>query len=146
MRISDWSSDVCSSDLIITAAGVINACYLTNRDLKDVKVVVNGAGAAAIACTELIKAMGVRSDNVIMCDRKGVIYQGRPEGMDQWKSAHAAKTSARTLEDALKGADIFLGLSAADAVKPEMVRDMAAKPIIFRSEERRVGNEGVSRC
>src|SRR3546814_530298 len=116
---------------IITAAGVINACYLTNRDLKDVKVVVNGAGAAAIACTELIKAMGVRSDNVIMCDRKGVIYQGRPEGMDQWKSAHAAKTSARTLEDALKGADIFLGLSAAGAVKPEMVRDMAAKPIIF---------------
>src|SRR3546814_18894240 len=84
---------------IITAAGVINACYLTNRDPKDVKVVVNGAGAAAIACTELIKAMGVRSDNVIMCDRKGVIYQGRPEGMDQWKSAHAAKTSARTLED-----------------------------------------------
>src|SRR3546814_2487966 len=78
---------------MITAAGDINVCYLTNRDLKDVKVVVNGAGAAAIACTELIKAMGVRSDNVIMCDRKGVIYQGRPEGMDQWKSAHAAKRS-----------------------------------------------------
>src|SRR3546814_7813747 len=116
---------------MITAAGDINVCYLTNRDRMDVKVVVNGAGAAAIACTELIKAMGVRSDNVIMCDRKGVIYQGRPEGMDQWKSAHAAKTSARTLEDALKGADIFLGLSAAGAVKPEMVRDMAAKPIIF---------------
>src|SRR3546814_17907765 len=75
--------------------------------------------------------MGGRSDNVIMCDRKGVIYQGRPEGMDHWKSAHAAKTSARTLEDALKGADIFLGLSAAGAVKPEMVRDMAAKPLIF---------------
>src|SRR3546814_13376516 len=130
MRISDWSSDVCSSDL----------------------------------------------------DRKGVIYQGRPEGMDQWKSAHAAKTSARTLEDALKGADIFLGLSAAGAVKPEMVRDMAAKPIIFamanpdpeisppeakaarpdaiiatgrsdypnqvnnRTEERRVGKTSVSTC
>src|SRR3546814_16290183 len=131
MRISDWSSDVCSSDLIITAAGVINACYLTNRDLKDVKVVVNGAGAAAIACTELNKAMGVRSDNVIMCDRKGVIYQGRPAGMDQWKSANAAKTSARTLEDELKGAAIFLGLSEAGAVKPETVRTMATKPTLF---------------
>src|SRR3546814_6101266 len=75
--------------------------------------------------------MGVRSENFIMCDRKGGIDQGRPEGMDQWKSAHAAKTSARTLEDALKDADIFLVLSAGGAVKPEMVRDMAAKPIIF---------------
>src|SRR3546814_20038953 len=98
---------------IITAAGVINACYLTNRDPKDVKVVVNGAGAAAIACPELIKAMGVRSDNVIMCDRKGVIYQGRHEGRDQWKSAHVAKTSGRTQEDALKGAANDHGLSAA---------------------------------
>jgi malate dehydrogenase (oxaloacetate-decarboxylating)(NADP+) len=115
---------------IITAAGLINACYLTGRDMKDVKVVVNGAGAAAIACTALIKSMGVRHDNVIMCDRKGVIYQGR-EGLDQWKSAHAAKTDARTLEEALKGADIFLGLSAAGALKPEMVMDMAPKPIIF---------------
>src|SRR3546814_1919315 len=90
MRISDWSSDVCSSDLddqhgtaIITAAGLINACYLTGRDLATVKVVVNGAGAAAIACTELIKAMGVRHENVIMCDRKGTIYQGRTEGIDR---------------------------------------------------------------
>ncbi|HKX35489.1 MAG TPA: NADP-dependent malic enzyme, partial [Rhizorhapis sp.] len=116
---------------IITAAGVINACYLTGRDLQDVKVVVNGAGAAAIACTELIKAMGVRHDNVIMCDRKGVIYQGRTEGMDQWKSAHAARTEARSLDEALKGADIFLGLSAAGALKPDMVKDMAPKPIIF---------------
>jgi len=116
---------------IITAAGLINACFLTGRELKDVKVVVNGAGAAAIACTELIKSMGVRHDNVIMCDRKGVIWQGRPDGMDQWKSAHAANTEARTLEEALKGADIFLGLSAAGALKPEMVRDMAKRPIIF---------------
>ncbi|MBA3676008.1 MAG: NADP-dependent malic enzyme [Sphingosinicella sp.] len=116
---------------IITAAGLINACYLTQRELKDVKVVVNGAGAAAIACTELIKAMGVRHDNVIMCDRKGVIYQGRAEGMDQWKSAHAAVTEARTLSEALAGADIFLGLSAAGALKPEMVKDMAPSPIIF---------------
>jgi len=116
---------------IITAAGLINACLLTGRNLKDVKVVVNGAGAAAIACTELIKAMGVRHDNVIMCDRSGVIYQGREDGMDQWKSAHAANTEARTLTEALVGADIFLGLSAAGALKPEMVKDMAKAPIIF---------------
>jgi malate dehydrogenase (oxaloacetate-decarboxylating)(NADP+) len=93
--------------------------------------VVNGAGAAAIACTALIKAMGVRPDHVTMCDRKGVIYEGRAESMDQWKSAHAVKTEARTLTDALKGADVFLGLSAAGALKPEMVKDMAPKPIIF---------------
>jgi malate dehydrogenase (oxaloacetate-decarboxylating)(NADP+) len=116
---------------IITAAGLINACLLTGRTLADVKVVVNGAGAAAIACTELIKAMGVRHDHVIMCDRKGVIYQGRTEGMDQWKSAHAVPTDRRTLSEALEGADIFLGLSAAGALKPEMVMNMAAKPIIF---------------
>ena len=94
-------------------------------------MVVNGAGAAAIACTALIKAMGVRHDHVIMCDRKGVIYQGREGNMDQWKSAHAAKTDARTLEEALKGADVFLGLSAAGALKPEMVKEMAPSPIIF---------------
>jgi malate dehydrogenase (oxaloacetate-decarboxylating)(NADP+) len=116
---------------IITAAGLINACHLTGRDLKDIRVVVNGAGAAAIACTELIKAMGVPHDHVIMCDRKGVIYQGRTEGMDQWKSAHAVPTDARTLHDALKGADVFLGLSAAGALKPEMVEEMAPSPIIF---------------
>ncbi|HEX8307183.1 MAG TPA: NADP-dependent malic enzyme [Allosphingosinicella sp.] len=115
---------------IITAAGLINACYLTRRELKDIRVVVNGAGAAAIACTELIKAMGVRNDHVIMCDRKGVIWQGR-EGLDQWKSAHAVITDARTLEEALVGADVFLGLSAAGALKPEMVVAMAPQPIIF---------------
>jgi malate dehydrogenase (oxaloacetate-decarboxylating)(NADP+) len=116
---------------IITAAGLINACYLTGRALSDIKVVVNGAGAAAIACTELIKAMGVPHGNVIMCDRKGVIWQGRPEGMDQWKSAHAVPTDARSLTEALVGADVFLGLSAAGALKPEMVCDMAPRPIIF---------------
>ena len=116
---------------IITAAGLINAVMLTGRDMKDVKVVVNGAGAAAIACTALIKAMGVRHDNVIMCDRAGVIYQGREKGMDQWKSAHAAKTEARTLEEALVGADIFLGLSAKDALTPAFLEKMAPSPIIF---------------
>ena len=116
---------------IITAAGLINACALTGRELKDIKVVVNGAGAAAIACTELIKAMGVRQTNVIMCDRQGVIYQGRTDNMDQWKSAHAVPTTSRTLEEALVGADVFLGLSAAGAVKGHMVEAMAPAPIIF---------------
>src|SRR5574339_687735 len=115
---------------IITAAGLINACHLTNRKFKDIKVVVNGAGAAAIACTELIKAMGVAHNNVIMCDRKGPLYPGR-DGMDQFKSAHAVPTDARSLEEALVGADVFLGLSAAGALKPEMVEEMAPKPIIF---------------
>src|SRR5688500_7099447 len=115
---------------IITAAGLINACFLTNRKLGDIQVVVNGAGAAAIACTELIKAMGVRGDQVIMCDRKGVIHKARSD-LDQWKSAHAVETDARTLEEALVGADVFLGLSAAGALKPEMVKAMAPQPIIF---------------
>ena len=115
---------------IITAAGLINACHLTGRAFADVKVVVNGAGAAAIACTELIKSMGVAHNNVIMCDRKGPLYPGR-EGMDQFKSAHAVPTDARSLEEALVGADVFLGLSAAGALKPDMVEAMAPKPIIF---------------
>jgi len=115
---------------IITAAGLLNACYLTDRKIEDVKVVVNGAGAAAIACTALIKAMGVRHENVIMCDRSGPITPGR-DGVDQWKSAHAVATDATSLEEALKGADIFLGLSAAGALKPEWVAEMGDKPIIF---------------
>jgi malate dehydrogenase (oxaloacetate-decarboxylating)(NADP+) len=115
---------------IITAAGLINACLLTGRELKDVRVVVNGAGAAAIACTELIKAMGVRGDHVIMCDRKGVIHKGRTD-LDQWKSAHAVDTDRRTLADALQGADVFLGLSAANVLSPEMVKSMGEEPIIF---------------
>ncbi len=116
---------------IITAAGLINACLLTGRDIRDIKVVVNGAGAAAIACTSLIKAMGLPGDQLIMCDRSGVIYRGREEAMDQWKSAHAVDTTARTLTEALEGADVFLGLSAAGALKPEMIRKMAPNPIIF---------------
>ena len=116
---------------IITAAGLVNACHLTGRKFADVKVVVNGAGAAALACTALIKSMGVRHNNVTVCDRQGVIYRGREGGMDQWKSAHAIDTDARTLEEALVGADIFLGLSAAGALKPEYVKHMAPQPIIF---------------
>lgn len=115
---------------IIAAAGLINACHLTGRKMGELKMVVNGAGASALACTALIKAMGVRHDNVIVCDRKGPIYPGR-EGVDQWKSAHAAETEARSLEEALVGADVFLGLSAAGALKPEWVKKMADHPIIF---------------
>ena len=115
---------------IICAAGLINACLLTGRTLGEIKVVVNGAGAAAIACTELMKAMGVRHDNVIMCDRTGVIYQGR-DGVNQWQSAHAAVTERRTLKEALVDADVFLGLSAAGALKGDMVVEMAKAPIIF---------------
>jgi malate dehydrogenase (oxaloacetate-decarboxylating)(NADP+) len=116
---------------IISAAGLLNACFLTGRELKDVKIVVNGAGAAAIACTALIKAIGAKHENVIMCDRSGVIYRGRPGGLDQWKSAHAVDTDARTLEEALVGADIFLGLSAKGALKAEWMEKMAPQPIIF---------------
>ncbi|WP_417622536.1 NADP-dependent malic enzyme [Parasphingorhabdus sp.] len=115
---------------IIAAAGLINACLLTDRKIEDIKVVVNGAGAAAIACASLIKSLGVPHDNLIMCDRSGVIYRGRDD-VDQWKSAHAIDTDARDLTDALQGADCFLGLSAAGALKPEMVKNMAAQPIIF---------------
>ncbi len=116
---------------IIAAAGLINACALTGRALADIKMVVNGAGAAAIACTELIKAMGVPHANIIMCDRTGVIYQGRTDGMDQWKSAHAVPTQTRTLAEAIVGADVFLGLSAAGALSADMVKQMAPNPIIF---------------
>ncbi len=116
---------------IITAAALINACHLTDRRLADIRVVVNGAGAAAIACTELIKAMGVPRDHVIMCDRHGVIWQGREEAMDQWKSAHAVVTDKRSLAEVIAGADVFLGLSAAGALSAENVKEMAPSPIIF---------------
>ncbi|WP_234730915.1 NADP-dependent malic enzyme [Acidocella facilis] len=116
---------------IISAAGLINACHLTGRDIKDIKIVVNGAGAASISCTELAKALGVKPNNVILCDSKGVIYKGRTEGMNQWKSAHAAETDARTLAEAIEGADVFYGLSVAGALTKEMVKKMAKQPIIF---------------
>jgi malate dehydrogenase (oxaloacetate-decarboxylating)(NADP+) len=116
---------------IIAAAGLMNALHLTGRDIKSTKLVCNGAGAAGIACLELLKAIGFTADNVILCDTKGVIYQGRTEGMNQWKSAHAAKTSARTLSQALAGADAFFGLSVKGAVTRDMVKSMADRPIIF---------------
>ncbi|SNT23855.1 NADP-dependent malic enzyme [Tropicimonas sediminicola] len=116
---------------VICAAGLINALHLTGKKLEECRIVLNGAGAAGIACIELIKAMGARHDNCIVCDTKGVIYQGRTEGMNQWKSAHAAKTKARTLDEAMVGADVFLGVSVKGAVTPEMVAAMADDPVIF---------------
>ncbi|MBF0354663.1 MAG: NADP-dependent malic enzyme [Alphaproteobacteria bacterium] len=116
---------------IIAAAGLLNALDLTGRDIKTVKLVVNGAGAAGIACLELIKALGLPHNNALLCDTKGVVYQGRTEGMNQWKSAHAVPTKARTLEQALEGADVFLGLSVKGCVTQAMVKAMAPKPILF---------------
>ena len=116
---------------VICAAGLINALHLSNKKIEDVKIVLNGAGAAGIACLELLKSMGARHENCIMCDTKGVIYQGRTEGMNQWKSAHAVKTETRTLEEAMVGCDVFLGVSAKGAVTPQMVASMADNPVIF---------------
>ncbi len=116
---------------IITTAALINALDISGKSIKDIKVVINGAGASAIACTNLFKNSGVPSENVIMLDRKGVVYRGRTEGMDQWKSAHAVETKKRTLEEAINGADVFLGLSAKGALKKELVKTMAKNPIIF---------------
>ncbi len=116
---------------IIAAAGLINALELTGRDFKNTRLVCNGAGAAAIACIELIKAMGFKPENITLCDTKGVIYQGRTEGMNQWKSAHAVKTDRRTLAEAMEGADVVLGLSQKGAFTADMIRSMADNPIIF---------------
>jgi malate dehydrogenase (oxaloacetate-decarboxylating)(NADP+) len=116
---------------IIAAAGLLNACEITGRNLEDIKVVVNGAGAAGLSVAGLIKRLGVKHNNVIMCDSKGVVYRGRIQGMDQFKTAFAIDTDARTLEDAMEGADCFMGLSVAGAVTKAMVKSMAKKPIIF---------------
>ncbi len=116
---------------VICAAGLINALHISGKKIADCRIVLNGAGAAGIACLELLKAMGAAHDNCIMCDTKGVIYQGRTEGMNQWKSAHAARTDTRTLAEAMVGADVFLGVSAKGAVSAEMVASMADNPVIF---------------
>nr|WP_321359820.1 NADP-dependent malic enzyme [uncultured Hyphomonas sp.] len=116
---------------IIAAAGLINACHITGRDLKDVKVAVSGAGAAGLSCAGLIRHLGVPAENIIMCDSSGVVYEGRTEKMDQFKSAFAVKTAKRTLSEAMEGADILLGLSAKGAVTQDMVKGMAPNPIIF---------------
>jgi len=116
---------------IITAAGLINGLHLTGRGMQDVKMVVNGAGAASIACVDLFQRLGMPADQVVLCDSKGVVYEGRTEGMNPWKAKRAVKTNARTLSDAMKGATVFVGLSAAGAVTKDMVASMAEKPLIF---------------
>ena len=116
---------------VICAAGLINALHISGKKIEDVKIVLNGAGAAGIACIELLKRMGARHENCVICDTKGVVYQGRTEGMNQWKSAHAIKTDLRSLEDAMRGADVFLGVSAKGAVTQDMVLSMADNPVIF---------------
>ena len=116
---------------IIVAAGMINAVQLVGKKLNEIKIVVNGAGAAAIACIELLKSMGVPANNIIVCDTKGVIYKGRKERMNEWKEAHATSTNCRTLSDAMKGADTFIGVSVKGVVSQDMVKSMAKKPIIF---------------
>ena len=116
---------------IIAAAGMLNAMKLTGRHIRETRLVCNGAGAAGIACLDLIKAMGFAPENVLLCDTKGVVYRGRTEGMNQWKSAHAVETGKRSLADAMQGADIFFGLSAKGALTPDMVKSMAPNPIIF---------------
>jgi len=116
---------------IISAAGLLNALALTGRDIKEARLVCNGAGAAGVACLDLAKALGFNPAHVTLCDTKGVIYRGRTEGMNQWKSAHAVETKARTLAEALEGADIFYGLSVKGALTPAMLRTMAKDPIIF---------------
>jgi len=116
---------------IIAAAALLNALEITGRDIKETRMVINGAGAAAIACVELFKAMGMPHDAVVLCDTKGVIYQGREAGMNQWKSAHAINTELRTLEEAVEGADVFVGVSVKGALTKEMVKSMADQPIIF---------------
>jgi malate dehydrogenase (oxaloacetate-decarboxylating)(NADP+) len=116
---------------IIAAAGLLNALDLTGREIATTKLVCNGAGAAGIACLELLKSIGFRPENLILCDTKGVIYQGRKDGMNQWKSGYAIKTSKRTLAEAFEGADVAFGLSVKGAFTPAMIQSMAAKPIIF---------------
>ena len=115
---------------IITLAALINALDISDKSIKDIKVVVNGAGASAIACANLFKSNGVPNENIVMLDRKGVLYRGR-DNLDQWKSAHAIDTKLRTLKDAIKGADVFLGLSTKNVLSKDMIKTMAKNPIVF---------------
>ena len=116
---------------IIATAGLINACHLTGRKFEDLKLVLVGAGAAGLSVLNLVKHLGVKDENAVVVDSKGVIFKGRKEYMDQWKAPHAVETDMRTLEEAMEGADVFFGLSAAGIVSQEMVKSMAPNPIIF---------------
>src|ERR1035438_9052847 len=116
---------------IISGAGLLNALEITGKKIGEVKVVFNGAGASAISCAAHYVKLGVRIENIVMCDTKGVVYEGRTAGMNPYKARFASKTAARTLEEALVGADVFFGLSSAGAMTPEMAKGMAPNPIIF---------------
>jgi len=116
---------------IVTAAGLINACHIKERNLEELKVVINGAGAAAVGCINLIKVLGVKKENIITCDTKGVIYQGRTDRMNKWKEDLAVNTSCRTLEEAISDSDVFIGVSAKNVVSKKMIKSMAKNPIIF---------------
>ena len=116
---------------VISGAGLLNALKINGKKIEDIKVVFNGAGAASISCAKLVEALGVKHENIIMCDSKGVIYKGRTAGMNKWKEMMAKETELRTLAEALNGADVFFGLSVADALKPEMLKTMAKDPIVF---------------
>jgi malate dehydrogenase (oxaloacetate-decarboxylating)(NADP+) len=116
---------------IICLAGLINSLEIIGKKIEDIKIVVSGAGAAGIACIELIQTYGAKKENTIMCDSKGVIYKGRKEGMNEWKERHAAETDKRTIEEAMDGTDLFIGVSVKGAVSKDMVKSMAKDPIIF---------------
>lgn len=116
---------------IIATAGLINAAHIAGKKLEDLKVVLSGAGAAGLSTIALMKAAGVKAENTVICDRDGVVYKGRPGGMDQWKAAHATDTPHRTLAEAMIGADVVIGLSAKGAISKEMVASMGPRPIIF---------------
>ncbi|MGZ3798063.1 MAG: phosphate acyltransferase, partial [Pseudobdellovibrionaceae bacterium] len=116
---------------IVSGAALLNACYITKRKLEEIHLVINGAGAASIACANIFISLGVRRENLIMCDTQGAIYKGRSVGMNKYKEAFAVETEARNLHEALRGADVFVGLSVAGALTPEMLQDMAKDPIIF---------------
>jgi malate dehydrogenase (oxaloacetate-decarboxylating)(NADP+) len=116
---------------IVSGAALLNACLVTKRNISDIRLVVNGAGASAIACSNIFISLGLRRENLIMCDTQGVIYKGRTAGMNKYKEAFAVETERRTLSEALNGADVFVGLSAAGALTPEMLKNMAKDPIVF---------------
>ncbi|KEG16035.1 NADP-dependent malic enzyme [Bartonella bacilliformis CUSCO5] len=116
---------------IVAVAGMINALRLTGRNIENTRLVCNGAGSAGIACIQLLKEIGFRPENILLCDTKGIVYEGREEGMNPWKSAHATKTDKRTLAEAMEGADIFFGVSAKGTLTGKMVKSMAPRPIIF---------------
>jgi malate dehydrogenase (oxaloacetate-decarboxylating)(NADP+) len=116
---------------IITGAALLNAVEISGKKIDELQVVVNGAGAAGISCSDFYIRLGVKKENILLCDTRGVIYKGREKGMNEYKAAHAVETTKRTLADAVQGADLFLGLSVGGALSPEMLKTMNKNPIVF---------------